>query len=181
MGPGQGEWCDYPQPGVLVDREEYRSLPDVAAFESPERWVDRINGPGLDTPGRDNNCVDCARAAESVWRGRPEMAAAHADPQSEGTVSSRITDWSGGSFIIADYATINDRLSDLGPGASAIIVTEWASPYHGAHAHNALNDDGVVKYVDGQSGEVTELAPSWHQSLVDRSFAVFYDAWGRPQ
>lgn len=155
-------------------------LAGTPAYTSPEKWVSEINRPGMHTPGRNNNCVDCARAVESTWRGDPVKAAAVADPNAAGVSPSLITNWAGGRFRTATYTDIERGLNALGDHSSAIIVSEWAGG-RGAHAFNAVNDGGIVKFVDGQSATVSGWPPiSWSESQTSRSWAVYFDANGNP-
>jgi hypothetical protein len=149
--------------------------------QAPDVWVDTINGAGSDHPGRETNCVDCARAVESTWRGNPEVAARLADTDGTGTTRERISDWVGTEFAKTDYSGIETKLTELGPGASAIIASDWSSPFGGGHAYNALNSDGKILLVDGQSGVVEDWPPSagWTEQDVADSEAIFFDRNGR--
>ena len=53
-------------------------------------WLDSINDPGPDAPGRNNNCVDTALATTDTYSGNP-TAAAHRTPDTnpDGTPSDR--------------------------------------------------------------------------------------------
>lgn len=55
-------------------------------------------------------------------------------------------------------ASLVKELRKAGPGSRA-IVTGWGEPPVG-HAFNAyLGKDGVVKFVDGQTGSLVDLGP----------------------
>jgi len=150
------------------------------AQQPPDVWVRSINGPGMDSAGRDNNCVDCARAVESTWRGSPEVAARLGNADGTGTSPERITEWAGGELTPADYGEIKSRLEALGPGSSAIVISDWAGPFGGRHAYNALNDRGHVVMVDGQAGVSEGWPPTlqWSEADVANSVAVFFDREG---
>ena len=171
---GESEWAKGSGDGLAPE------LAAVTSQSSPEGWTNLINGPGIDSPGRDNNCVDCSRSVESTWRGAPTMSAAMADEHASGTTPYRVTEWSGGKFVAANYDGVNQRLSELGDGASAILVSSWAGG-RGGHAYNAINDAGVVKFVDGQSATVSGWPPiSWSESQVEATWAVYIDRNGTP-
>lgn len=156
------------------------SLAAVSSQSHPEGWANLINGEGMRAPGRNNNCVDCARSVESTWRGSPTMAAALSDPNGRGTSSARVTEWSGGTLGSTTYAAVNQRLTELGPGSSAILASSW-SDGRGGHAYNAINDGGTVKFVDGQSATVSGWPPiSWSESQVSHTWAVFFSKSGDP-
>lgn len=147
-----------------------------APFETPETWVDDINGGGHHLPGRDVNCIDCTRATESTWRGQPEVAAPIADPSRRGAPLDWIEDWSGGRFRLSSADGVARRLDDLGPGSSAMIVATWSD--EGAHAFNAVNDGGTIRWVDGQTGETLPWPPRYG-SEIDTMLAIFVDPDGR--
>lgn len=143
-----------------------------AAFTSPEGWANKVNGGGMGVPGRSNNCVDCARSVESTWRGDPTQAAAMRDDNALGTSASLVTDWAGGQLRPTTYAQLESDLLADGPGSSAIVVSTWRDG-RGGHAYNAINDDGVIKFVDGQSGTTSRWPPSsWSESDTGMTWAV---------
>jgi hypothetical protein len=169
---GETEWV----PGSGDDVPA--ALRQVAAQDPPEGWASLINEPGMANPGRNNNCVDCARSVESTWRGSPARSAALADADGMGTSSSRVTDWTGGELQPTTYSEIAQVLADLGPGSSAIIVS---SRRRGGHAYNAVNDDGTIKFIDGQTTTVSGWPPSsWRETDWTASWAVFLGPDGQP-
>lgn len=165
---GEKEW----EPaGPIVSHRE-------APFESPETWVQDLNGGGpACAPGRRVNCIDTTRAAEANWRGQDAVAAPLKRPEHGGTSAHRLEDWSGGRLAPTTSEGIEQRLEALGPGSSAMIVTTWDTS--GAHAFNAVNDAGVVKWVDAQSGSTSRWPPPY-ASHFDQLHAIFIDAGGRP-
>lgn len=179
-----------PPPRPLPDLTQYRlrekewgpAGPIVshreAPFEPPEGWVQDLNGGGpACSPGRRVNCIDTTRAAEANWRGQDAVAAPLRRPEHGGTSARRLEDWSGGRLRPATSQGVERRLEELGPGSSAMIVTTWDSS--GAHAFNAVNDGGVVKWVDAQSGSTSRWPPPY-ASHFDQLHAIFIDAGGRP-
>ncbi len=149
-----------------------------APFESPETWVEDLNGGGAAcAPGRRVNCIDTTRAAEANWRGQDAVAAPLGRPEHGGTTAGRLEDWSGGHLGPTTSHGIEQRLQELGPGSSALIVTTWDNS--GAHAFNAVNDQGVVKWVDAQLGSSAPWPPPY-ASHFDQLHAIFIDAGGRP-
>ena len=125
--------------------------------ESPENWAADIN-PDRDAPGRDNNCADCARSVDSTWHGDPAAAAAMADPDVRGEPVARMSDWAGEPPQEASMSDVQQRLEELGPGSSAIVGFDRDDGT--GHWFNAVNDDGTIKAVDGQSGFVESWPPS---------------------
>ncbi len=149
-----------------------------APFEPPERWVAEINGPGFGAPGRTYNCIDCTRAVEANWRGQGEVAAPLIDPTIRGVSGHLLEDWSGGRFRPTTVDGLGAELERLGPGASAMVVSSW--DYGGGHAYNAINDGGVVRWVDGQTGQTMPWPPRYG-GQVSGMLAIVIDAAGRPQ
>ncbi len=164
----EGDWA--PSDAIVSHRE--------GAFESPEGWVADLNGDGPDAPGRNNNCIDCARATEANWRGQDAMAASLRDPDLPGVPVDRLEDWSGGRMVPATLDEVAEQLTELGPGSSAMIASAWDTG--GAHAFNAVNDGGIIKWVDAQSGQTT-LWPPPYADAVEVSLVIWIDADGRPR
>lgn len=152
--------------------------PDVGgAFEPPERWVDAINAPGIDAePGRQHNCVLCAQAVESTWRGEPMDAP---PLSSDGIMPSDAARLLDGEFRPASYDSVAQQLRDAGPGSSAVVIAY--PPYGGAeygHAFNAVNHDGKIRLVDGQNGVVTDWPGPYAEELPSRVRALVRDPEG---
>jgi hypothetical protein len=164
---GEVEWG---LPGPIVS---HRTRP----FESPEGWAGDINGGGTGLEGRNLNCVDCSRAVESNWRGQDAVAAPLKPGIGRGAGADLLEDWTGGYLMPATMAGIERRLTHLGPGSSAVVVSRWGSGR--AHAYNAVNDAGVIKWVDGQPGLVSTWPPPYTSS-VNASLAIFVDPGGKP-
>ncbi len=144
----------------------------------PSSWISDINSTGPTVPGRNNNCIDCARAVEARWRGQDATAASHLDPYAGGLPADLVTDWAGGSFRpIPDINDVAAQLDDLGPGSSAVVVSSWKSG--GAHAYNAVNLDGRTVWADGQINQVGPWPPDYADD-ISQSWVVYYDVDGKP-
>jgi len=138
--------------------------------------------PDRDAPGRDNNCAECARAVDSTWNGRPASAAAMSDPDADGETVARMAEWAGEAPESVSMSDIMRRLGDLGPGSSAVVGCDWK--LGSGHWFNAVNDGGIVKAVDGQSGKVGTWPPSvdnlgFDESAMRYSDAIFFTADGK--
>jgi len=200
-GPPPGDWSaptesDVPPLADVV----FAGRPDVASrypddytpsdhdppaveqpHESPETWAGDINRDKSD-PGRDNNCGECARAVQSTWDGEPAAAAALSDQDAAGEDYSRMVDWAGEKPTDASMTEVGQRLEELGPGSSAIVGCGWEDGRK--HWFNAVNDEGTIKAVDGQSGTVEEWPPSagglgFDESDMTFSIAIYFDRDGR--
>lgn len=134
-------------------------------------------------PGRRNNCGECSRAVISAWYGAPKAAAAMADARSGGEPAERMAEWAGQRPAPASLAEIGQRLTELGPGSSAIVGCDWKETW-GGHWFNAVNDGGVVKAVDAQSNRVGGWPPvsrevRFDEGLMRFSDAIFFDPNGK--
>ena len=128
-------------------------------------WVDSINDPGPDAPGRSNNCVDAALAAADTYSGNP-TAAAHRTPDThpdgtpsdrgenngrdriENTLGARFSDYGNGRGA---FNRLENDLRNSGHGSQAVIVTQDSKGR--AHAWNVVNHNGKITYVDAQTGQ----------------------------
>jgi Papain fold toxin 1, glutamine deamidase len=125
---------------------------------APEDWVQHVN-PDKDAPGRMNNCNDCTRAVESTWRGNPQVAGEAVGLPSDGQHPSVTERWAGERERVTSMQEVGTRLDQMGPGSSAMLGVDWKDG--GGHSFNAVNDQGTVKYIDGQSGEIGRWPPPW--------------------
>ncbi len=175
-----------------------------------ERLVDRINHFGWrDDPTRRMNCNDTVASFYDGWmHGRPTVAAPCSfDGYTRGSTQhmadgehagpGRIEDQTGGRYqslagdvsqrspedraraVHEGFERVREQLLRGGPGSFASIVTAW----HGgsAHAWAMVNDGGTVKYVDVQTGRVTEhLDKVFKPAGIDRVDALVVDGNGHP-
>ena len=166
---------------------DYKLTPDVpppridGPHESPERWADAIN-PDKQAEARKLNCGDCARSVDSTWHGFPAVAAAIDYPRLGGEFLPRMTEWAGMPSEPSSMADIEEHLSGLGPGSSAVVACYWKTGR--GHWFNAVNDSGTVKAVDGQSGMVETWPPTleklqYDESQMRHSRAIFFTSDGK--
>jgi hypothetical protein len=137
--------------------------------EPPEKWVRDIN-LDADLPGRRSNCGECARAVYSTWHGDPKAAAALADAHSSGEPTPRMDEWSGQPPVPASLAGIGKRLTELGPGSSAIVGCDWKDVNAG-HWFNAVNGVGTWPPVYREVG--------FDESMMRLSDAIFFNPNGK--
>lgn len=149
----------------------------ASRFEPPSSWIRDVNGGGSAEPGRNNNCVDCARATEVRWRGGSGTAARHIDANAHGAPAQILESWTGGTLESTSIESIATALLGHGHGSSAIVVSAWHGG--GAHAYNAVNDHGEVKWLDGQSGRADRWPPPY-ASQARSSWAIVMDSSGKP-
>ncbi|MDI3390750.1 toxin glutamine deamidase domain-containing protein [Streptomyces sp. B-S-A8] len=127
--------------------------------------VERINGDGSNTPGRNNNCVDTALSTVDTYAGNPTAAGARTpDPDNDGTPSDRgerggrdrIENTLGARFNDLGngrdaYNRLENTLRNNGHGSQAVIITQDTNGR--AHAWNAVNHNGKITYIDAQTGQ----------------------------
>jgi hypothetical protein len=178
----RNEWSD---PKNQYPNDYIRSTdppPQVGGpHEHPENWVDDLNTPKT-AAGRDNNCAECSRSVDNTWHGHATKPAAMADPYAGGEPIDRMTDWAGQAPAASSMADINQRLSELGPGSSAVIGCDWKTG--GGHWFSAVNDGGTIKAVDGQSGAVEAWPPSrsglhFDETMMRYSDAIYFGTDGK--
>jgi Papain fold toxin 1, glutamine deamidase len=77
---------------------------------------------------------------------------------------------------------IGRTLGDLGPGSLAVVGCDWKTG--GGHWFNAVNDEGTVKAVDGQSGCIEAWPPTnaglgFDENRMRYSDAVYFTGDGK--
>ncbi|GGN98959.1 hypothetical protein GCM10010112_92320 [Actinoplanes lobatus] len=145
-----------------------------------KQWVQLMNdgGPASD-PTRGVNCLDCSLSfLETYLHGRPTVAAArtvdtytyglpdqhvgedgghHRAEKVTGSGFTQVTPHVGNrsdadakNDIDEGFARIARTLLQGGHGSTAIIINQWSGG--SAHAWNAVNHNGVLYFIDPQSG-----------------------------
>lgn len=180
VGEGLIDLYDDPSADRLEGADVVAETPDLEGrFEDPERWVDTVNAPGRDQEdGRERNCVLCAQAVESTWRGEPAVAP---PLEEDGLTPQEAAELFDGEFRPASYDSVAQQLRDAGPGSSAVVFayTPYGSDSSG-HAFNAVNHDGRVLLVDGQEGSVTDWPGPYADGFPTNVRALVRDREGNP-
>ncbi|MFJ9519655.1 toxin glutamine deamidase domain-containing protein [Kitasatospora sp. NPDC101801] len=121
-------------------------------------WIGAVNGDGPTAPGRGNNCVDVALSIVDTYLGRPTAAAPRTPPSPGGEAGGRDRIESSLGAKFADLGSgreafdrLESTLRQSGHGSQAVIITTDADGR--AHAWNAVNHNGQVTYIDGQTGQ----------------------------
>jgi hypothetical protein len=86
-------------------------------------------------------------------------AAALADDSAGGEPTARMAHWAGQRLAPVSMAEVGSRLAELGPGSLTVVGFD-RRPGAGGHWFNAVNDQGTVLAVDGQSGMYESWLPS---------------------
>jgi hypothetical protein len=110
------------------------------------------------TVGRTENCVNCVVAGDVALEGRRSTALPSNGPVPNGLakLQEHFKAQNGGDvFRYMNLNKIDSALLKAGDGARGIVYVQWKKG--GAHVFNAVNDKGVIKYLDPQSGGLQNL------------------------
>jgi hypothetical protein len=102
--------------------------------------------------GGADNCVACAVAGDARLAGNA-ASALNVEPQLQSVIETNL----GGRFApVSGPSEVVAILEEEGPGARGIV---WGSRGAGAigHVFNAVNQDGVVRFIDFQSGGAAQF------------------------
>jgi hypothetical protein len=149
--------------------------------EHPGRWVGDIY-PGRERRERPNNCGECARAVDGTWHGAATAAAELVNRRVGGERPAVMSEWAGRSREQASMSDIGRRLRQLSPGSSAVVGFDRADAP--GHWFNAVNHEGTVLAVDGQSARFEEWPASrdglgFDESGMSYSDAIYFTADGK--
>jgi hypothetical protein len=138
-------------------REASRSAaPGRRAGRASGDWVADIY-PGRVRRERPNNCGECARAVDGTWHGAATTAAELVNRRVGGERPAIMSEWAGRAPEQASVTDIGRRLRELGPGSSAVVGFDRADAP--GHWFNAVNHEGTVLAVDGQSARFKDWPP----------------------
>lgn len=102
--------------------------------------------------GSTMNCVNCAIATDATLAGR----AASALPGGATSVSV-LEQQFGGQFVsVASPKAIESTMQAAGSGARAIVYGERGGGT--GHVFNVVNQNGVIRFLDGQTGRVASFS-----------------------
>jgi RHS repeat-associated protein len=113
----------------------------------------------VNTVGGAANCAGCAIATWATLSGRPASALNH------GIVAkAELEAFFGSSFVGATPDLIKSQLGKAGNGAQAIVFG-WHRGADVGHFFNAVNQNGVIRFLDGQAGKATNLAWDYYEVM----------------
>ncbi|WP_420813807.1 toxin glutamine deamidase domain-containing protein [Microbispora catharanthi] len=116
---------------------------DAGAWAGSIRNVNPLGGK--------NNCVPCALATDSTLGGSP-ASAINRGPNP----AALIEQFYGKSFRPRSIQQIETELGSAGNGSRGIIWG-YRGPHRVGHVFNVVNQRGVIRYLDGQSGGAASL------------------------
>ena len=131
---------------------------EIQSSENLSEWISDIN-PNFDEFDLDspysNNCGSCALAVYQRLEGNPDCVADAENIPNNADMEAL----TGMEQVPMSPWDIEKTLLAEGEGAHAIIGIDRAEGP--GHWFNAVNIDGVVKAVDGQTGEITDWPPNY--------------------
>ncbi|MCI2245824.1 hemagglutinin repeat-containing protein [Xanthomonas sp. PPL568] len=111
--------------------------------------------PGFPLEGRTHNCVNCAIATDATLAGNP--ASALPIYSTKGVPITVLEKQFGGRFASPTSSeVITNQMLELGPGSRGIVYGSYG-PGQPGHVFNVVNQNGVVRFLDGQSGTAANL------------------------
>ena len=122
----------------------------------PSRFEPTTNAsPDLSTVNGDpnpapQNCSACVKAVDARMTGDPQ---ATAGPMKSGVSFADIESEWGGPVAQRGWSSIQTDMTQAGSGSRGVMIL--TSPT-GAHIVNVVNDNGVVRILDGQIGKSTD-------------------------
>ena len=174
-------WASDPARYTPPSSADLAAMPSLTRQGDPTRFAPHVNDGGTGVAGRQANCADCSRAVERCWDGKPAVSAALRDTpaasRDTGEDPAILERWSGQQFSTESLTEVGARLQRMGPGSSAVVGVNWTTG--GGHAFNAVNRNGRVMFVDGQTGRTGPWPPrdataGFGESIMRGTGAVYF-------
>lgn len=125
-------------------------------MEAPTACSIRNVNPGYPEPARTHNCVNCSIATDATLAGNP--ASALPINSTAGVPLTVLEKQFGSKFVnILNSNVITQKMLDAGNGARGIVYGSYG-PDQPGHVFNGVNQNGTIRFLDGQSGKVADLS-----------------------
>ncbi|WP_370884506.1 hemagglutinin repeat-containing protein, partial [Enterobacter cloacae complex sp. 2015409] len=112
--------------------------------------------PGYPESGRTHNCVNCSIATDATLSGNP--ASALPINHNNGVPLSVLENQYGTKFKYAPSSeSITQQMTDAGSGSRGIVFGSYG-PGQPGHVFNVVNQNGTVRFLDGQTGKSADLS-----------------------
>lgn len=112
--------------------------------------------PGYPEPGRTHNCVNCSVATDATLAGNP--ASALPVNHNNGIPLAVLENQYGTKFkYISSSESITQQMSSAGSGSRGIVFGSYG-PGQPGHVFNVVNQNGTVRFLDGQTGKSADLS-----------------------
>jgi filamentous hemagglutinin len=110
--------------------------------------------PGYPATGRTENCVNCTVATDATLSGSPAAAL-----PSNAPVGIRVLEQHYGSRFgpATTNVGIEQKMLEAGNGARGIVFGS-RGPNEAGHVFNVVNQNGVVRFLDGQTGSAATFS-----------------------
>ncbi|RPD91626.1 hypothetical protein BBB56_23370, partial [Candidatus Pantoea deserta] len=112
--------------------------------------------PGYPEPGRTHNCVNCSVATDATLAGNP--ASALPVNHKNGIPLAVLESQYGTKFkYISSSESITQQMTSAGSGSRGIVFGSYG-PGQPGHVFNVVNQNGTVRFLDGQTGKPADLS-----------------------
>jgi hypothetical protein len=142
--------------GALQTASRLLSQLKLKGVQAAEAGTIRNVNPGYPkAPGRTNNCVNCSIATDATLKGRPASAL-----PGKPTPTAVLEKLYGKKFTpTKGVADITQKMQTAGPKSNGIV---WGrrivnGKEQTGHVFNVVNQNGVVRFLDGQTGRPAKL------------------------
>ncbi|MFG6654206.1 toxin glutamine deamidase domain-containing protein [Scandinavium sp. M-37] len=112
--------------------------------------------PGYPEAGRTHNCVNCSIATDATLSGNP--ASALPINSTKGVPLTVLEQQYGSKFkYVSTSNSITQQMSNAGSGSRGIVYGSYG-PGQPGHVFNVVNQNGTVRFLDGQTGKAADLS-----------------------
>lgn len=112
--------------------------------------------PGYPEPGRTHNCVNCSVATDATLAGNP--ASALPVNHQNGIPLTVLEKQYGNKFkYVSSSENIMQQMADAGSGSRGIVFGSYG-PGQPGHVFNIVNQNGTIRFLDGQTGKPADLS-----------------------
>ncbi|WP_318841844.1 VENN motif pre-toxin domain-containing protein, partial [Pluralibacter gergoviae] len=112
--------------------------------------------PGYPDPGRTHNCVNCSIATDATLSGNP--ASALPVNHNNGVPLTVLEKQYGTKFkYVSSSESIEQQMIGAGPGSRGIVFGSYG-PGQPGHVFNVINQNGTVRFLDGQTGKAADMS-----------------------
>ncbi|WP_429001991.1 hemagglutinin repeat-containing protein [Xanthomonas sacchari] len=152
-----GELANYLRQLEHADSSANEIAGGAKATDTVDETAGSIRGvnPGYPEAGRTHNCVNCAIATDATLAGNP--ASALPINSTDGVSITVLEKQFGTKFVSVPSAeSIYQKMIDIGAGARGIVYGSYG-PGQPGHVFNVVNQNGVIRFLDGQTGKAADL------------------------
>lgn len=147
---GAGKYLDGAGASVLVS-----GGPKATGVADETAGSIRNVNPGYPDAGRTHNCVNCSIATDATLVGNP--ASALPINSTKGVPLTVLEKQYGAKFSdVSSTETITQHMVGGGDGARGIVFGSYG-PGQPGHVFNVVNQNGVIRYLDGRTGKPANM------------------------